>query len=279
MRDHCIWIVSPPGYAHSQTFDELGLGLSCAFRTLGYSVPIVRNMADLTDDPIVLGCNLIPSLGDIRIPKNAVMFNAEQIQPGSPWMSRDYLDLLSSYQVWDYSRRNIQILESLGVPNVRFCGIGYVPDLTRISPSPEEDIDVLLYGSMNERRLNITRELEKTGLKVQTLFGVYGSQRDGYIARAKITLNIHFYEAKVFEIGRVYYLLANRRFVISEPGSDQELEDPVRDGLVFAPYDSLVDACQAYIGDDRLREEIAGIGFAKMKSLSQVQFLKHALEH
>ena len=30
------WVVSPPGYVHSHTFDELALGLSCAFRELGY---------------------------------------------------------------------------------------------------------------------------------------------------------------------------------------------------------------------------------------------------
>ncbi|MBC8433700.1 MAG: hypothetical protein H8D96_17460 [Desulfobacterales bacterium] len=91
-------------------------------------------------------------------------------------------------------------------------------------------------------------------------------------------LNIHFYEAKVFEIGRVYYLLANRQFVISEPGNDQELERPVRDGLVFAPYNSLVEECVKYSSEDNLRTEIAEKGFARMQSLGQVQFLKKALE-
>lgn len=38
MKNYCIWVVSPPGYVHSHTFDELALGLSCAFRELGYNV-------------------------------------------------------------------------------------------------------------------------------------------------------------------------------------------------------------------------------------------------
>ncbi len=278
MKNYCIWIVCPPGYAHSQTFDELALGLSCAFRELGYNAPIVRDITELTAYPIVLGCNLVPSLGNVPIPKNSIMFNAEQIQPGSPWMVESYINLLRSHQVWDYSRHNIASLTKLGVTNVRFCGIGYVPELTKIKPAPEKDIDILLYGSLNERRLNILKQLHQIGLKLEALFGVYGVERDHYISRAKIVLNIHFYETKVFEIVRVSYLLANKKFVISEPGNDQELESPFRDGLVFAPYNGLVEECVKYLREDNLRTEIAEKGFASMKSLCQVQFLKKVLE-
>ena len=278
MKNYCIWVVSPPGYVHSHTFDELALGLSCAFHELGYNVPIVRDITELTDYPIVLGCNLIPSLGNVRIPKNSIMFNAEQIQPDSPWMTEDYFDLLRSYKVWDYSEQNINKLGKLGITNVRFCGIGYVPELTRIKPAPEEDIDILLYGSLNERRLNILKQLHNIGLKVEALFGVYGKQRDHYISRSKIVLNIHYYESKVFEIVRVYYLLANKKLVISEPGNDQELEKPVRDGLVFAPYNSLVEESVRYLREDNLRSKIAEKGFVQIKSLRQVQFLKKVLE-
>jgi hypothetical protein len=153
-----------------------------------------------------------------------------------------------------------------------------VPELTRIKPAPEEDIDILLYGSLNERRLNILKQLHNIGLKVEALFGVYGKQRDHYISRSKIVLNIHYYEAKVFEIVRVYYLLANKKFVISEPGNDQKLERPVRDGLVFAPYNSLVEESMKYLREDNLRTETAEKGFSQIKSLSQVNFLKKVLE-
>ncbi|MHC4843687.1 MAG: hypothetical protein ACYTEE_07795, partial [Planctomycetota bacterium] len=92
------------------------------------------------------------------------------------------------------------------------------------------------------------------GLKVEALFGVYGVERDHYISRAKIVLNIHFYETKVFEIVRVSYLLANKKFVISEPGNDQELESPFRDGLVFLPYNGLVEECVKYLRKRRRQE-------------------------
>ena len=48
-----------------------------------------------------------------------------------------------------------------------------------------------------------------SGANVIPVFGLYGPPRDALIARSKIILNMHLYDAKVFEIVRVSYLLAN----------------------------------------------------------------------
>jgi len=68
MKDYCIWVVSPPGYVHSKAFDELALSLNCAFRALGFQVPIVHNYENIKKCPIILGCNLIPSVDFFRLP-------------------------------------------------------------------------------------------------------------------------------------------------------------------------------------------------------------------
>ncbi len=275
-RQYCIWVVSHPGYNHSHAFDEIALGLQCAFRALGYEAPVVRATDEIRGRPIILGCNLIPYLGAFHIPEGAVMYNLEQIQPSSPWMTPDYINLLRSYEVWDYSRKNIRELTRLGVEEVRFCGIGYVPELTRIPVSPC-DIDVLLYGSINRRRAAVLEELNARDLKVEALFDRYGEERDRYISRSKIVLNVHYYEARVFEVVRISYLLANRRCVVSEAGDDGELEKPFREGVVFAPYEDLVEACTRYVWDDDLRDRIAGSGFSAMEVLPQAAFLGEAL--
>ena len=49
MKNYCIWVVSPPGYVHSQAFSELALILNCAFRALGFHAPIVTNMVWITE--------------------------------------------------------------------------------------------------------------------------------------------------------------------------------------------------------------------------------------
>jgi hypothetical protein len=278
MKDYCIWVVSPPGYVHSHTFNELALGLNCAFHTLGINAPIVYNFEKITAYPIILGCNLIPSMGFVKLPKTSILYNLEQILIGSPWITENYLNLLRSYEVWDYSKQNICELLKLGIANVKYCGIGYVPELTRIKPAPS-DVDFLWYGSLNERRAHILQQLHNMGFKVKILFGVYGEQRDSFIAKSKIVLNIHFYESKVLEIVRIYYLLANKRFVISERGKDQELEEPIRDGLVITDYNNLVEECAKYLREDALRNEIAEKGFSRITSFSQVQFLRDVLNY
>jgi hypothetical protein len=271
-----IWVVSPPGYVHSQAFDEIAIGLKSGIFKLGFEVPIVRKVKDIAGQAIVLGCHLIPQLGLSDIPQNFILFNLEQIQLESPWMSHSYFNILKSNTVWDYSYRNIRELEKLGIHNAIHCGIGYESELTKIHQT-NEDIDVLLYGSLNARRIEILKELKKNGLNVVALFGTYGEDRDKYIARSKIILNIHYYEARVFEIIRVSYLLANKKFVISECGQDHDLEKPFAKGMVFSPYQGLVEKCMRYVRDESSRKEIAEKGFDLMKRRPQSAFLKQAL--
>ncbi len=276
MESYTIWIVSLPGYPHSRAFEEMAYCLSCAFRRLGYPVSVVRKAEDIEGSPIVLGCNLLPYLADVRIPKNAILYNLEQVERSSPWMNDHYLELLKGYEVWDYSERNMDELRNLGVRNIKLCRIGYVPELTRIEPT-EETTDVLFYGSLNPRRRDILAQVEHGGLEVTQLRDMYGEERDRHIGKAKIILNLHFYESRVFEIVRVSYLLANKRFVISEPGTDRTLEEPFMGGLVFARREELPAVCAEYAKADELRREIAEKGYRQIQKLDQVRFLRDAL--
>ena len=70
-------------------------------------------------------------------------------------------------------------------------------------------------------------------------------------------LNLHYYEAAAFEIVRVSYLLANRRFVVSEHGCDPEEEAPFSKGVVFTDYAGLVNACLTYLTLPAERRRIA----------------------
>ena len=73
---YCIWIVSPPGYAHSRCFEEIAIGLSEAFAALGFDAPIVTAPEQVTGTPVILGCNL---LGATTPPAGSILFNLEQI--------------------------------------------------------------------------------------------------------------------------------------------------------------------------------------------------------
>jgi len=271
-------MVSLPGYRHNAGFADLARGLHAGFSQLGYDAPIVDDPSNCSGTTIVLGANLIPSLAERKLPDDMILYNTEQIQDDSPWLTSEYKSLLSSYPVWDYSERNIAALKSLlNEPNVTLCPVGFQPELASIPAAADHDIDVLFYGSLNERRSSILDELSAQGLTVVSKFGVYGEERDALIARSKIVLNIHYYEAKVFEIVRISYLLANSRFVISESSLDPNVESHFKEGLVICPYGELVENCIKYAKKDEARRAIAMRGFQLFSQRTQADYLKMIL--
>ena len=274
---HCIWIVTPEGYEHVRAVEEVAEALSAAFAELGGSAPVVRQPADWAGRaPIILGSQLLAPLKELALPVGTILFNLEQVDGSSSWMNAPYLAMLRRHAVLDYSEANIAALRAKGITHVKHLPIGYAPSLTRIAPAPVRDIDVLFCGSLNERRIAIIESLRARGLAVVHLFGVYGAARDAVIARAKIVLNMHFYEAAVFEIVRVSYLLANGVCVVSEGRDDDQEAAPYRDGLYLCPYESIVARCVDLLADDASRDATAARGLAIMRGRTQADALKAA---
>ena len=120
-------------------------------------------------------------------------------------------------------------------------------------------------------------ELRKAGARVEAVFGVYGAARDALIARSRVVLNIHFFEAKVFEIVRVSYLLGNGRAVVSERGAAPEEEAPFEEAVAFADYDGLTRACLDLLEHDRERARLSEAGRRVMRARPETLFLKEAL--
>ena len=273
-QTYSIWIVSPPGYAHSRCFEEVALSLREAFAELGHEAPIVTDAAAAKGRTIVLGCNLLKP--GAAMPDDCVLYNLEQVSLDSRWLTPDYLALLRRHRVWDYSGANIAALAQHGV-DATLCEIGYMPGLSRIARSPALDLDVAFVGSMNDRRYDILEALQQRGKKVFAGFNLYGPERDAVYARAKIALNVHFYDSKVFEIVRCSYLLANRMCVVSESGPDAEIESVYANGIAFAPYDRLIETCLRLLHDDAARARVAEAGFATFSARRQTPFLQAAL--
>lgn len=136
-----------------------------------------------------------------------------------------------------------------------------MPQLTRIPTVAHQDIDVLFYGAINERRKNILEGLIARGLRIEFLSGVYREECDRLIARAKVVLNMHYYDASVFEIVRVSYLLSNEKAVAAECGETTTLEADIRDAVRAVPYDRLIDACVELAADTNKRANLARNGF------------------
>ncbi len=273
-----VAIVSPPSHhdISAGAFNEVAEALHHGLVALGHD-SVLTNRLDLDERrTIVLGGNLLVQYG-LEPPKNPVFYNLEQLGDDLPWMTMpEFVDLFRRYPTWDYSQANIEYLAALGLPRPTYVPIGYVPALTRIAPAPE-DIDVLFYGALNGRRYAGLRELRDRGLRVKWLPGTYGASRDAWIARSKIVLNIHYWEAKIFEITRVSYLLANRRAVVCEHSADPTLERDLQSGIAFADYDELVDRCVELLGDEPARRALAERGYQAFSARDQAAILDRAL--
>lgn len=272
----CIWIISPPGYEHAGAFYETARGLQGGFRELGLQVPIVTRRDQLRGRAIILGANLLPGMQEIRVPPKAVLFNLEQITPGSEWLSPAYLKLLKRHTVWDYSTYNIEQLAELGIDDVVHCPLGYSNPMQCMQPATEHDIDILFYGSLNERRLAVLEQMATAGLKIEVLFGVYGDERDALIARSRIVLNVHYYDSKIFEIVRISHLLANGVCVVSEDSPMDSALAAVADGIVQAPYEELVDRCRELV-ETGAWEAVGRRGRDVFSAVRQADYLRAVL--
>lgn len=274
-----VLVIDPPGYGHGAVFHDVADALVHALQDLGSPARLVRGLPEDSDnETLVLGTNLLAAdqrLAD-RLHPDAVLYNLEQIEPGSPWCGPGLVGLLARHRVVDYSRQNIARLAELGLHDVGLLEIGHHRVLERIDAPIDQPIDVLFYGSLNERRAAVLHDLDRRGVRVHHAFGVYGAARDALIAQSKVVLNLHHFEAKVFEVVRVSYLLANGRFVVSETGGDAELEAPFRDALAFADYDELADVCERFVANPAARAAVADRGQATMRSRSQAELLQQA---
>ena len=271
-----VTVVAPPGYPHAAAFLELAETMHAALTALGHDSLLTTEGQLPGRRHIVLGANLLPGY-PLPLAQDAILYNLEQVQMGSSWFRPELLDLFRRYTLWDYSRRNIAALAALGVEVARLVPIGYVPELTRIEHARDPDLDVLFFGSLNPRRIAIIDRLRAAGLRAEAVFGAYGKERDDLIARAKVVLNVHFYEAKVLEMVRVSYLLANRCCVLSEVSSDPEEDDALSTGVAFAAYDDLVARAQELVADPALRQRIAERGFELMRERRAIDYLRAAL--
>jgi hypothetical protein len=261
---------------HMRAFDEMSLSLASAFRSLGHeAVEEKGTIPGVADHVIVLGAHRLPGT---ELSDRCIIYNAEQIS--EKMEGSHYLRLLRTHVVWDYSNLNLERLRRLGCTRLALCRPGYVPELSRIEPR-EKDIDVLHYGSLNPRRKETLDALTAAGLEVKHLFGVYGAERDAWIARSKVVLNLHYYDPAIFEIFRVSYLLMNRACVLTETGGvDLELEDFASMTCWRAPREHLVKACKALVEDGARREEMAKNGFEMFSTAmkSQAYWVEHAME-
>ena len=256
MKKINVCLIKPDNYIHSYAFLELGELIYFSLKELGFDASLVFNLIEPNAKNILIGCHLLDPVNIKQIPKSTIILNTEQIYNDTTEWNKNIFAWVSNFEVWDYSLRNIDRLNSIGVNNTKLLKIGFQPELARLIQSTNKDVDVLFYGSVNERRLAILQKLEKEGLIVKTLFGIYGKERDKWIERSKLVLNHHFYNSEIFETVRVFYLLTNSIAVVGEANDSTSIDSMYKRAISAAKYDDLVARCVELTKNDNLRHQI-----------------------
>ena len=134
----------------------------------------------------------------------------------------------------------------------------------------ERPVDVLFYGSLNERRQKVLDELERRGLEVEVVSGAYGAELTPAIQRAKVVVHVHYYDSSLFPALRVLQPVAQGVPVVCERSVFSEWNDWAESGMVFAAYDSIADACAELSQSPARAAEVAAKCWAFAQQMEMV---------
>ena len=264
-----------------EAYREVAETIKYGLQALGYNVIISDDKLMRNCVNIVFGFQILDPEMMTMLYEPTIFYNLEKMPDPSDYSgpyNAIFYEIKCKVPVWDYNLENCNRLRKLGITNVIYVPIGYVPEMSRIKSAIEQDIDVLFYGGVTERRGKVLEALKDAGLKVKALYDVWGIERDQYIARSKVVLNLHSGDVEdTFEIVRVSYLLANSKAVVSEYSESTLIEDDLLDAMVLVDYKDLVSACVELVNDQNKRRFYEERGFSVMSARDETVYLKNAL--
>ena len=225
-------VPDPARCVHAHAFDEVILTLTGGLQRLGIEARTTYD-CHAGPEPVLVLAPHLHDLADLAaLPPDSILYTWEPMGwSHTVFMTEALIDTMRRFIVWDYSLRNIQTWRALGARRVVHAAVAWDPTLEHLSlPRGRKDIDVLFYGSLSARRREVLQRLSDDGLSVQVLFSVYGAERDAWIGRSKLVLNLHVHEGQILELPRLGFLWSNRVPVVCEINAATE------DSLGMAPF-------------------------------------------
>lgn len=137
----------------------------------------------------------------------------------------------NAYQVFDYSRDNMLMYSEkynkvpMFLPFISGIDADATATDTDTTISSNKTIDVLFYGTLNQRRYIIIEVLKQLMPKLNIVVEevLFGKQLQEKIKQSKIVLNIHNYEHATLETARIMEAMQYDVHIISEKTHETEL--------------------------------------------------------
>lgn len=266
-------------YIHSQVFHEIEAAMFFSLQRLGYEVTNSVNEFKTNARNIVFGMHHCP-VDVVRhdIPKDTIVYSLEQMRDSPECLRwcRKYRGL----EVWDYSMRNVDVLHKAGVENIKHCKIGYVPEISYFERNkPEErDIDILAYMSPSPRRSAVMDIFDKDPkVNFVAINSVYGDERDNYIKRAKMVINLHNHDNQIFEMVRVSHLIQNKVPVLCERNMYTDFPEYMEGTVFTSPYEQFVRRAYELLQNTKELDVQAEKGLEIFKKSPMENFIKEVL--
>lgn len=261
-------------------YREVVQTLEWGLSELGHEVSVIENSVAANCTNILIGHTVVPRDMLVSLPEDTIIYNLEQMG-GVPveGLSPNCQIVADRFQIWEYSPRNLDAwtrFNAVRPPVV--LPVSWASPLERIPKGAAEDIDVLLYGKSCVSRLEVFHELSEAGVRCVFACGLYGAERDALIARSKIVLNINlYYQARIFEVVRASYLLANEKAVLADRHPETYVEPDLEEAVCFARRETLVQRCLELVHDKPARKELERRGYEIFRRRDIRETLKPAL--
>lgn len=170
-----------------------------------------------------------------RFPAVYIAFQMEQTI-NSRWLTEEYMDILhNAYAVFDYSLENIKYFnkDPLLASKMYYLPVDVCEDMMDDGyASEEKEYDVLFYGApFVEHRQRYLKPIgEEFNLRI--ICEQFGPELYREMNKAKILINVHYYEDALLETTRLYETLSVSDCLIISERSGDPREEAALEGIV-----------------------------------------------
>jgi Glycosyltransferase family 25 (LPS biosynthesis protein) len=179
-----------------------------------------------------------------KLPKHFVAFQLEQ-SVSSRWFTPKYFSNLNqAYCIFEYSVKNIEFLleNDISYNKIFYLPIGsfreygtYLKSINYQMDCTDEPIEILFYGDPTCPRRKIYLEKLSSQFNVYVASEVFGEELISLICRAKVVVNIHYYEGALLETTRIYETLSLGTPIVSESSIDIDSHTDLTGIVSFIP--------------------------------------------
>ena len=170
------------------------------------------------------------------LPDKFAAFQMEQTI-SSRWLTPEYLGMLNAAMpIFDYSQKNICFWRERNIPLLKlyYLPIDFLPDMR--AQKVQQPYDVVFYGDPTSPRRQKWLDELKRRFDVHVISEVFGDELHRELAKAKVVVNVHYYDNAMLETTRLYEVLSlGCSVVVSERSCDSEEERRLEHCVDFVP--------------------------------------------